>query len=609
MKTNFFKNVFSKFKLNGTGKEKAKGKAKKEKTPKLTAKPLKMKRFSVMNSINLRTKLYISFSFLIICSIIISLIGVMNIRKINAQSKSMYEHNLKSITLLHSIREDVFLDLNSINQLNKYASTTELDKLTANTKNLNELIAEFKKNADTKVNKNLVDLLIDRYKSYNSYKDQFIELNKDQNQDKSLIVGMIGNCADNVDITLDSLIKYNEKQADLAAENSDKIFNNVMVSTTIWVLITILLSILIAIFISTNISSQVKKILNFANVLKNKDLSTDIEVTGKDEFSKISKALMDTKHSIKDIISNISNMAENMGAGSEELSSTIQEITSKMEEVNSNTETIVKGTEELSSLTEEVTALTLESGKSINILSDKSQLGNKISKNIEQRAVEIKSKTNESLKAADDLYEANQKKIAEAINEGKIVNEVKVMADTIGQIAEQTNLLALNAAIEAARAGEHGRGFAVVADEVRKLAEQSSRTVTHIQDIVKRVQKAFNNLSDTSGDILKYMTDNIRPDYLYFVEASSQYVEDAKSISGVSNEIANSAAEMAAAMEQIGSAMQNVSATTEEDLSNSEQISSSIEETSRALDEISEAAVNQAEISESINRIIQEFKL
>lgn len=609
MKTNFFKNVFSKFKLNGTGKEKAKGKAKKEKTPKLTAKPLKMKRFSVMNSINLRTKLYISFSFLIICSIIISLIGVMNIRKINAQSKSMYEHNLKSITLLHSIREDVFLDLNSINQLNKYASTTELDKLTANTKNLNELIAEFKKNADTKVNKNLVDLLIDRYKSYNSYKDQFIELNKDQNQDKSLIVGMIGNCADNVDITLDSLIKYNEKQADLAAENSDKIFNNVMVSTTIWVLITILLSILIAIFISTNISSQVKKILNFANVLKNKDLSTDIEVTGKDEFSKISKALMDTKHSIKDIISNISNMAENMGAGSEELSSTIQEITSKMEEVNSNTETIVKGTEELSSLTEEVTALTLESGKSINILSDKSQLGNKISKNIEQRAVEIKSKTNESLKAADDLYEANQKKIAEAINEGKIVNEVKVMADTIGQIAEQTNLLALNAAIEAARAGEHGRGFAVVADEVRKLAEQSSRTVTHIQDIVKRVQKAFNNLSDTSGDILKYMTDNIRPDYLYFVEASSQYVEDAKSISGVSNEIANSAAEMAAAMEQIGSAMQNVSATTQEDLSNSEQISSSIEETSRALDEISEAAVNQAEISESINRIIQEFKL
>ncbi len=609
MKTNFFKNVFSKVKLNGTGKEKAKGKAKKEKTPKLTAKPLKMKRFSVMNSINLRTKLYISFSFLIICSIIIGLIGVMNIRKINAQSKSMYEHNLKSITLLHSIREDVFLDLNSINQLNKYASTTELDKLTANTKNLNELIAEFKKNADTKVNKNLVDLLLDRYKSYNSYKDQFIELNKDQNQDKSLIVGMIGNCADNVDITLDSLIKYNEKQADLAAENSDKIFNNVMVFTTILILITILLSILIAIFISTNISSQVKKIMNFANVLKNKDLSTDIEVTGKDEFSKISKALMDTKHSIKDIISNISNMAENMGAGSEELSSTIQEITSKMEEVNSNTETIVKGTEELSSLTEEVTALTLESGKSINILSDKSQLGNKISKNIEQRAVEIKSKTNESLKAADDLYEANQKKIAEAINEGKIVNEVKVMADTIGQIAEQTNLLALNAAIEAARAGEHGRGFAVVADEVRKLAEQSSKTVTHIQDIVKRVQKAFNNLSDTSGDILKYMTDNIRPDYLYFVEASSQYVEDAKSISGVSNEIANSAAEMAAAMEQIGSAMQNVSATTQEDLSNSEQISSSIEETSRALDEISEAAVNQAEISESINRIIQEFKL
>lgn len=253
--------------------------------------------------------------------------------------------------------------------------------------------------------------------------------------------------------------------------------------------------------------------------------------------------------------------------------------------------------------------MTLESKNIINSLSEKSQLGNKISKDIEKRALEIKQKTNDSLKVADDLYRVNQQKIVDAINEGKIVNEVKVMADTIGQIAAQTNLLSLNAAIEAARAGEQGRGFAVVADEVRKLADQSSKTVIQIQSIVERVQNAFNNLSNTADDMLKFMADNIKSDYMSFVNASNQYVEDAQLISNVSNEIANSAAEMAAAMEQIGSAMQNVSATTHKDLKNSEQISYSISETARALDEISKTAVNQAEMSEKINKIIQEFKL
>jgi methyl-accepting chemotaxis protein len=280
-----------------------------------------------------------------------------------------------------------------------------------------------------------------------------------------------------------------------------------------------------------------------------------------------------------------------------------------MDEVNTNTETIVKGTEELSALTEEVSSSTIELNESITNLSQKSQLGSKISNDIEKRAVEVESKTNESLKRADDLVKLNQQKIVEAINEGKIVNEVRVMADTIGSIAAQTNLLSLNAAIEAARAGEQGRGFAVVADEVRKLADQSAMTVNQIQSIVKRVQAAFDNLSNTADEMLKFMVNNIKPDYVYFVEASTQYAEDAKHISNVSNEIANSATEMAAAMEQIGSAMKNVASTSQEGLKNSEQISSSISDTSRALDEISKTAVVQAEMSEKINRIIKEFKL
>ncbi|AJH00165.1 hypothetical protein LF65_03608 [Clostridium beijerinckii] len=563
-----------------------------------------------INSINLRSKLYISFIIIIVGMIISSAVGIINIRKINEQSKALYEHNLKSITLLHNIREALLLDLNTVNAIsNKNYSNSAVQAMEDSTKMTDELLKQLKAVADTNFNKSLTEKIMENYGSYEASKKDLINNCNNNGENISVSAAMLKNVGHNIDALLDSLINYNQQQADLANKNNAKIYNSTMKLSIIMLMVIILLSVLISAVISTNLDLQVKRILAYANVLKNKDLSIDIEVMGKDEFSKISRALIETKESIREIIGNISEMSQDIGSGSEELSATTEEINSKMDEVDSNTETIVKGTEELSALTEEVTASTIESNSIVNKLSEKAQLGKKLSMDIEKRAIEIKQKTNESLKSSDELYRINQSKIIDAINEGKIVDEVNVMADNIGQIAEQTNLLSLNAAIEAARAGEHGRGFAVVADEVRKLANQSSKTVMQIQSIVVQVQNAFTNLSKTSEDVLQYMKDNVRQDYMYFVDASNQYAEDAELISSISNEIANSATEMSAASTQIGSAMQKVSLTTQDDLKNSESISLSISEVARALDEIAKTATNQAQMSEELGRIIGEFKL
>lgn len=602
MNIKFFKQKPKKTKTKHKEKNRAK------KTSKMRIKSFNKKNFMGINSVTLRTKLYAAFTLAITLNIVISVIGISNINKINMQSKAMYERNLKNIDILHSIRETIFLDLNTLETLVKFQNDTEINKIKESEKKIEENINQLRALSDGDANKKLLNLFVESYGTYKDRKSEFIEICKN-GEDNSIMVDMIKNNASRIDITLESIIDYNRKQAGLANENNNEIYKSVIKVYDLILIASIILLLFILIIISKNINSQLKKTLGFANVLKEKDLSVDIEVNGKDEFSEILGALAETKKSIKSIIENVLNNSQEMGASSEELSATIEEITSKMEEVNENTETIVKGSEELSALTEEVTSSALESKEIINRLSEKSELGNKISKDIEKRAMDIREKSNESLKNADDLYRVNQSKIVEAINEGKIVSEVKIMADTIGQIAEQTNLLSLNAAIEAARAGEQGRGFAVVADEVRKLADQSSKTVTQIQSIVERVQSAFDNLSNASNNILKYIADNIMPDYTLFVKSSSQYAQDAQLISGVSNEIAKSASEMAAAIEQIGSAMQNVSATTEEDLKNTELISHSISDTAIALSEISKTAVSQAEMAEGLSKLIHEFKL
>lgn len=94
---------------------------------------------------------------------------------------------------------------------------------------------------------------------------------------------------------------------------------------------------------------------------------------------------------------------------------------------------------------------------------------------------------------------------------------------TVASISDQTNLLALNAAIEAAKAGEQGKDFPVVAEEVRKFAEQSTQSIIDMQTAVKMVKDAFDNLSDYSSQIFKFIEENIGPQFNSFVEMGTQY--------------------------------------------------------------------------------------
>lgn len=167
-----------------------------------------------------------------------------------------------------------------------------------------------------------------------------------------------------------------------------------------------------------------------------------------------------------------------------------------IEGVSATTEELAASMEETAASAEEMSATSQDMDDIVQTIAVKSQEGAEKANEISKRAFNTKENVKQAQEKAKSIFLNSKDKLEKSIEESKVVEQINVLSDSIMQITSQTNLLALNAAIEAARAGEAGRGFSVVADEIRKLAEQSKDTVVEIKKITNKVTGSVQNLSD-----------------------------------------------------------------------------------------------------------------
>ena len=408
---------------------------------------------------------------------------------------------------------------------------------------------------------------------------------------------------------LDKLININIDSAKTANVNNHSIYLNSNNTMTILMIVGLLIAIGIGLLISKDINTPLLKIVDLAENMAKFDLSNNYQVTRKDEFGKTGGALTKAQENIKELIKTIMDNSQDMSASSEELSATVEELSSKAEEIDSAVTNIVSGIQETSAVSEEITASVEEVDSSINELSGKAMEGSNNAIQSKERATEVEKKGKEAIKEVRNLYEEKKKNMLKAIEDGKVVDNIRVMADTIASISEQTNLLALNAAIEAARAGEQGKGFAVVAEEVRKLAEQSSQAVTGIQDTIVKVQDAFKNLSENGNDVLKFINENVDPQFEEFENIGNQYYSDSDFVSKMSEEIASMSEELTATVGQVSEAIQNMAETSQKSSEHAETIKESIDETTKAIEQVAITAQSQAELAQKLNEMVLKFKI
>ncbi len=310
------------------------------------------------------------------------------------------------------------------------------------------------------------------------------------------------------------------------------------------------------------------------------DFRTKMVGEYKGDYENIKNDVNRVAVSLNEIIGQVKLSADELASSSEQISSSTVEMAAGAGEQSAQTYEVVASIEEM-------THTITDSTHNATVAASKAQeAGNKA-----RKGGEVVEQTISGINRIAEVVATSAKTIEEL---GKSSDQIGEIIQVINEIADQTNLLALNAAIEAARAGEHGRGFAVVADEVRKLAERTTGATNEITTMIQRIQE------DTSGAVGA-------------IEKGKTEVEHGKSLAGDAghalSEIIANTDEVASLINQLAAASEQQNATSQQISSNVELINNVTQQATESTEQISRAAENLNKLTINLQTVVNQFKL
>jgi len=367
--------------------------------------------------------------------------------------------------------------------------------------------------------------------------------------------------------------------------------------------------IVVAMLISRSIANPIVKAADAMHELAAGNLTVDVPSSkSKDEIGQLTSAMQTMKHSLHDIIKKVMDASLHVASKSSELQKTSTEIQYGSDQIASTMQELSTGSE---SHAQNITSIAATMNEFTETIQETSNSGQQINTDAQHvltltdQGKKAMDASNEQMSKIDDIMQEAVSKMDHLDQQSKQISSIVTI---IQDIAAQTNLLALNAAIEAARAGEHGRGFAVVADEVRKLAEQVSVSVNDITSISTNIQHetAIVEASLQAGyEEIKLGTTQIQSTSDTFNEITESVTRVAATITQISAYLSNNVQRA----QHMNHTVEDIAAISEETAAAIVQTSATTQQFNSSIDEVSSNTKQLANLAEELKQLVKQFKV